>query len=136
MENRPTRRPIFFLRNLIVPGSAQGLLLVYNVITIFVTAVFFMLANVFLQTNPNQGENLPLIIGTGFALFLFLFYLGFWISNKIAGPIYRFEQHMQSILDGKPVTPFRIRADDQFQKTAWLYNELLKRIPSTEREPK
>lgn len=66
--------------------------------------------------------------------FLLAIIIGFYFSNRIAGPIYNIEKHMLSVVAGNKPPPIRLRQNDYFQELAASYAELLKKIP--ENNPK
>ncbi|UCD55692.1 MAG: methyl-accepting chemotaxis protein [Candidatus Omnitrophota bacterium] len=61
-----------------------------------------------------NGSLLPKIALLGFLIFIG----GIFISHKIAGPMYRFEQSAEAIKDGNLRVHFRIRKSDAMKKTA------------------
>lgn len=54
-----------------------------------------------------------------------LFFVGQWISFKIAGPIFAMEKFFKSLLEQKiPSQPFRLRKHDEFRHLEPLLNQL------------
>ena len=60
------------------------------------------------------GMGLPVMIGVGIL-----------VSHRIAGPIYRFEQHLDAIARGEAIGPCRIRDGDEFQGLCERINRAL-----------
>ena len=121
-------------------SQTQAAILAYIVVSPFVT---LSLARVTMIALYSERMRLPLpepfnqlwilIIPT--AAFFGLFWFGLVLSNRIAGPIYRIQRHMQEMIDGKPVPPtVHLRKKDYFQEVAQTYNELLKKIPVNHRQ--
>lgn len=54
-----------------------------------------------------------------------LFFLGRFISHRIAGPIYAFEKFLQNIVSGNP-KPLRLRSKDEFRHFEELANAVYK----------
>jgi signal transduction histidine kinase len=45
-----------------------------------------------------------------------IFAVGVLITHRIAGPIYRFEEHLKDVTEGRYAGPCRIRAGDELQE--------------------
>jgi signal peptidase II len=56
--------------------------------------------------------------------------VGILVTFRIAGPVYRFEQYLKSVLRGELTGPCRIRKGDEFHELC----ELLNQVVSTLRE--
>lgn len=123
---QPRRHPLFFLRILLINRPTQLMLLGYNMISILVTALLFVALSLTLSQGESLSESYLLVLVLGFATFLMLFILGFWVSNKLVGPIYRMEKHMQAVIKGEASGELQFRKGDHFQHTAEIYNQLLK----------
>jgi methyl-accepting chemotaxis protein len=63
------------------------------------------------------GVLLPLILAVGVL-----------VTFRIAGPVYRFEQYLKQVAEGKTVGPCRIRKDDELQDLCSAINRALERI--------
>jgi signal peptidase II len=50
--------------------------------------------------------------------------VGILVTFRIAGPIYRFESYIKSVLRGEEVGPCRIRMGDEFQELCELLNQV------------
>jgi sensor histidine kinase YesM len=50
------------------------------------------------------------------------------LTNRIAGPIYRLQVHMKSLIRGEPVEDLTIRDSDYFVEVVQGYNELIKKL--------
>jgi hypothetical protein len=69
------------------------------------------------------GVLLPLICG-----------LGVLVTFRLAGPIYRFEQHLGAVARGEDPGPCRIREGDELQELCGLINAALDAARSAPRE--
>ncbi|MCS6983657.1 MAG: methyl-accepting chemotaxis protein [Leptospiraceae bacterium] len=65
---------------------------------------------------------LALLIG------LYLSYILLFFSHRIAGPIYRFDKTLGEILNGNLTVEVKLRAGDEFHKTAAQFNEMTKAL--------
>lgn len=54
---------------------------------------------------------------------------GLWISNRIAGPIFRVETSLRQLSEGERVTPISFRKHDFFPDLVALINRLAERQP-------
>jgi hypothetical protein len=50
--------------------------------------------------------------------------VGILVTFRIAGPVYRFETYLKSVIRGEEVGPCRIRKGDEFQELCELINEV------------
>jgi hypothetical protein len=50
--------------------------------------------------------------------------VGILVTFRIAGPVYRFEKYLQSVLRGEELGPCRIRKGDEFQELCELINQV------------
>ncbi|MFN0008259.1 MAG: hypothetical protein ACKVXR_10150 [Planctomycetota bacterium] len=85
------------------------------------------------KTLPNDGaelsERMPEFVRTNLILaFLVLtpvmLFIGVIATFKICGPLYRFEQFLRAVRDGRQIEPCRIRKDDELQDFCTLLNEV------------
>ncbi|MEX1023875.1 MAG: hypothetical protein WD226_02255 [Planctomycetota bacterium] len=71
------------------------------------------------------------------------FAVGVVATHRIAGPVYRFEQYLESVKRGEQLDPCRLRKTDELQELCQLINEVTEplrqraadRAPDAEREP-
>jgi hypothetical protein len=70
------------------------------------------------------------IVGT-----LYITTVSAYLFHRVAGPVYRFERHMQDVLDGYAVDPLRFRDSDQLPELAETYNQLLYKLEVLEPKP-
>ena len=69
------------------------------------------------------------IIVFAFGLVLpLIFAVGVLITHRIAGPVYRFEQHLSAIARGEDVGPCRIRDGDELVELCDLINRAVERM--------
>lgn len=128
---RRKRSRFFFLRQLIVNRPLQLMLLCYSVAIVILTSVFLLGVTFSYANSDTDYFAFERVLILGFLLFAMIFLVDLWISNKIAGPIYRLEMHMKGLLDGEPIKELQIRTGDHFQSTVDLYNQLLKRLENS-----
>lgn len=62
----------------------------------------------------SAGLGLPVMVG-----------VGLMITHGVAGPIHRMERHLETVIEGEPVKPCRLRRSDSFQELCALMNEAL-----------
>lgn len=58
-----------------------------------------------------------------------------FLFHRVAGPVYRIEQHMLDLIDGHPVEALRFRDGDQLVGLAETYNQLLYSLEALEPKP-
>jgi methyl-accepting chemotaxis protein len=130
----------------VVDRALQYRLLGYNAIYFFITVAALSLVLftplIFEISDPSlsprqqaevAGKILYLHSYLWPALFLILVILGFHsmlVSNKIAGPLYRFRATFQKIIEGDISEPFRIRKGDLLINEQTKMDEMLTTINS------
>jgi len=57
---------------------------------------------------------------------LFLIGAGLLMSHRVAGPLYRMQEHLNSVAEGKVDRPLKFRQKDYFQEIAEAYNRRFK----------
>lgn len=55
---------------------------------------------------------------------------GILLSNRVVGPIYRLQKHMEAVLRGENVGPVVFRKGDFFQEVGDQYNEVIQTLRS------
>ena len=63
-----------------------------------------------------------------------IFAVGILITHRIAGPVYRFEQHLTRVARGERVEPCRIREGDELQELCAIINLAMERVQQTHDE--
>jgi hypothetical protein len=66
---------------------------------------------------------------------LYITMMAAYFFHRIAGPIYRMQIHMQSVIDGEPVEELRLRKTDQLSELCEKYNQLLHTLDAIEPKP-
>jgi len=66
---------------------------------------------------------------------LYITMMAAFFFHRIAGPIYRIQIHMQSVIDGEPVEELRLRKTDQLGELCEKYNQLLYTLDVIEPKP-
>ncbi|MGE3166180.1 MAG: hypothetical protein AB7O52_14835 [Planctomycetota bacterium] len=62
--------------------------------------------------------------GIGFLLLIPLSVgVGFLVTLRIAGPLYRLERHLETVCRGEPVSPCQLRDGDECQRLCELINQ-------------
>jgi hypothetical protein len=133
------RRPLLFQRRLIVDKKMQLAIISYSMIVALIT-IFFMAAFItVLQTvsvdAASGGSQLRYFGYLGamwLVAMLVLTFLGIYVTNKAAGPVYRLRKNMQTIAEGGPVENVGFRKDDFFLDLAEDYNRVLERLRKAE----
>lgn len=91
------------------------------------------------QELPSDGQMvqdmIPAMLGSNlFLTFLLLlptmFVLGVLATFRIAGPLYRFEQHLKALAAGEHPGPCRLREGDELQDVCDLINAAVVRLRS------
>ncbi len=138
--------PIPRTRKLILPGLQ--LYLTLSFLAISALSLLFQFV-VFSNTAANAARELPndadlflnsfvgimtraCLLSFGVVLPLTLL-VGVLITSKVAGPVYRFETHLQRVIEGTDAGPCRIRTGDQLQGLCETLNRAVESLRSRER---
>ncbi len=124
-------RPPLHRRRLLIDKSIQIPLLTYSVC---MTSIGLVVASAFsvLWANVMESEFSWLgpfvLVGGGVLSFAIMIFLGLFVTNRVAGPLFRLRQHMQAVADGENPDPIVSREDDFTSELFREYNRLLARM--------
>ena len=111
---------------IVLAGSALSTVLLYLFSRDTVTSTFY---NSRLSIKTTSEVILPAIIYTNLVTLAIIsvaaIMITLYISHKIAGPIYRFEQDFRQIADGDLTKVIRLRQKDQLTELATVLNDFV-----------
>jgi hypothetical protein len=83
--------------------------------------------HIFFQFLHEQQRIMDIIflVTAGFA-FIFLFSVGFIISNKVSGSMHRMQIHLRQMKQSQKFIPIKFRKGDYFQEVAESLNDFAK----------
>lgn len=82
--------------------------------------------HIYFEFLKSQRKDMFIIFLIGAALSVIIIYwFGFYISNKIAGPIYNATRNMERMIRGEKIMKIRFRKGDFFPELADKINELV-----------
>ena len=123
MENRRTKI-------VINPKFQQQYAIISVVLTVFLTNILI----IFMSLGPGE-QTLELTPATAWAIGIFelVLLVGVWYgtlkaSHKVAGPVYKFAQHLKAVGAGDIWTRVSLRQGDMFQEEADLINASLDQL--------
>lgn len=97
--------------------TAIGMLLQYMLFGFFLTELAIQLPGQGAYLVAQADKMLLQALGISFVLALPLtLAVGILVTFKVAGPVYRFEEHLKSIARGEDIGPCRIRKGDELQE--------------------
>lgn len=118
-----------------------------RLVTIFVTLAFIatMVQVILLNRSvlelasrmPSGGDlllrELPGVLGlnlliTALVLVPIVVGVGILVTHRIAGPVYRFEQHLGAIARGEPMAPCRLRKGDELMELCAAINAAVAKL--------
>jgi len=113
-----------------------GMLLQYMLLGFFLTQLAMQLPGQGAYVVAQADRMLLQALGLSFVLILPLtLAVGILVTFKVAGPIYRFEKHLQSIAQGEEVGPCRIRKGDELQELCRRINAAVDALRSRPAAP-
>lgn len=135
-ESRVRRRPFILRRQLVVDKKMQFAVLAYttfvSVVTVFFVGAFVL---VLMSSGPVAFDNfqsIALLASMWLFSTVLLTFLGVYVTNKIAGPVYRLRKSMQAIASGGAIENVGFRKGDYFFELADEYNSVLERLRKAE----
>ncbi len=118
----------FLHRRHLVDVRLQMAVLVYTlfvaILTVILTGSFFTISGIS-DLHEDQMFKAGILLAAGFVSFFLAFVIGFVLTNRIAGPIFRMRQHMRAIAAGKQPMPIAFRESDQFKGLDEDYNRIV-----------
>ncbi|MES3037098.1 MAG: hypothetical protein V4736_04250 [Bdellovibrionota bacterium] len=128
-----TGRPKIHRRKYLVDKRLQLTLIIYAFYIAICVAFFaFILWKIWLTPGADSNSSMTLLlysIGGGLTLMLTVF-LGFIITNQIAGPLFRMRNEMKRITDGEAPREIFVRKGDLVEPLYFEYNKLVRMLPN------
>ncbi len=129
-------RPLFFKRKLFIDSSIQTPILIYS---LSIATVGVVLASFFSTLWAQQVASGKMTELNWFSIWLgslfcyaIMLIIGLYVSNRVAGPLHRLQEHMDSVLKGENPAPLVPRKDDFINKDLIAkYNQLIKEFVKT-----
>lgn len=136
---RPSHRPPIHKRRLLVNKRLQLTVLVHSLVLVLLVPGTIALIRVsetspwaFNEIFPGFTIQRLMVLGIIFLVFLVAFLTSLDLTNRMAGPIYRLQKHMDDVLRGKTLEEFKFREGDHFVEVMQSYNKLLERLREKE----
>jgi nitrogen fixation/metabolism regulation signal transduction histidine kinase len=127
------KRPYLHKRSLLVDRNIQIPILVYSVavstLGVTLAAAFAVYGAHLINFRVDFTSSLIFVVGCAFFCYSIMMIAGLYLTNKIAGPIYRMHMHMKEVCEGKSPEPLTTRDDDFVNKDLIKqYNQLLEKL--------
>ncbi len=140
MANEIHKRPSFFKRQFVVMPQVQYIFIYYS---LFVGAIFFATGSAataivlkFASSDTSEvslfGRNENILAVLLVVLLISSMIFGLYLSNRIAGPIFRIMREMIKVENIGDMKEISLRKDDFFQEVANAYNKLLRKLREQE----
>jgi len=126
----------YFRRMLIINERLQFGIVAYCLLFGTIINMEVIVSQLFLAQRVDKIDmtHFPILVPMVFLItFIIAIIAGFFVSNRIAGPIYRLKRHMIDLIDGKKCSELTFRKKDYFTEIIPVYNELLKKYNLTDR---
>jgi hypothetical protein len=134
MTTESPKKVKFFDRQMIINKQVQAGILGYSAFLISAVLLIQYALNAFVLGEGMEGANVEwsvqnfLVIGLMLVLLVSTIFYGFYLTNRIAGPIHRLQTHMEAMNEGKEVPDLTFRKKDFFQDILIPYNLLIKKL--------
>ncbi len=122
MTNEPFKKVKFRQRQLIINKEVQWAIISYSItLSIAVLSGYHVIQSL----NEIDAEHTNgVAYGLIFVFFTAIIFYGLYLTNRIAGPIYRLKIHMENMIAGKEVEDVVFRKNDYFKDLAETFNKL------------
>jgi len=84
------------------------------------------ISNLILDDFIHNELHYQIIRITFLVIFIIYFFYGFWLTNCIAGPLFRLKRHMDEVADGKSDVEIHFRKNDYGSELAESFNAVMK----------
>jgi hypothetical protein len=85
--------------------------------------------HVFFKFLREQQHTMDIIfLVTAIFAFVFLFMFGFFLSNRVAGSLYRMQDHLHKMKEAPDYKDLRFRRDDYFHEVADAINDFARHL--------
>ncbi len=106
-------------------------------------SVFFTLWPTIAKLTPEAGEIeqyfritiLYMLALNSFGILCLITAVGIVITHRIAGPVYRMQQHLERVLQGEKIGLIQLRREDEFHELAETINQVLEQKNQENSEP-
>lgn len=110
------------LRKLYVGSSTQNFFILFCLIQTVLTAVLLVAFSTRSDDNPERALIVSAV--SLFVYFLVMLTFGLIFSNRVFGPLYRFEKHLRACAEKKSIEPIQFRKGDAGHSLAESFNIL------------
>jgi methyl-accepting chemotaxis protein len=139
-----SRRKRWYQRRLIVNYPVQRMFVFYMIIMgIVLFCIGGLFSNLWLRILIFQDNGQILVnqrdyvlLGIVGSVVVVGCYVGFILSNRIVGPLFRLSREMKKAAEGEAVRPIAFRKNDYFNDLAKAFNKLLVRLAKAEGKKK
>lgn len=111
-------------RSLFVATKFQVFFIIYSVALSMIPVLILNLAKYIAIPETSAGLML-MVWGFTAGILVLLFSLSYVLSNRLAGPIYRIQKHVDAVVDGTTTEPIKLREGDFFTELAEAVNKLI-----------
>lgn len=129
-SNTPDRKKVsFWGRNYLINTKLQLLITGYTLLFGLSMSLFVGFLTVYLQSaamyDTSSIYSLSIVVGFFVMTILLQIIMGWYLTNKIAGPLYSLKKHMTAVLANENPEPLKFRKDDFFIDVAEDYNKVI-----------
>ncbi|MGE0763550.1 MAG: hypothetical protein AB7N80_09765 [Bdellovibrionales bacterium] len=120
----------FYSRTFLINKRMQLTFLMYSVflaMVVSVTNFCFQLLMANSETVPTPID-LSVVALSMMFIFTVVIFFGLYLTNRIAGPLFRLQRHMESVASGQTTEPLAFRKKDYFSDIIEPYNKILQRL--------
>ena len=113
-------------KSLFVASKFQIFFIVYSIVVSMVPVLMLNLARFF--TLPESSTGMMLMVwGLTVSILVLLFLTSYVLSNRLAGPIYRIQKHVDLVVSGQTQEKIKLREGDFFIELADSVNQLIRK---------
>lgn len=114
----------FHKKRWLVPSKIQKDLIIY-IICLSLLSQLALISHM-MANDPMNGPYVYAMAILIKVFFVGYIIYGFWLSNRIVGPLIRLQQHMDEVADGKTDSEIQFRTKDYGHELAESFNAVMK----------
>jgi nitrogen fixation/metabolism regulation signal transduction histidine kinase len=119
------KKPPFYKKKWFVGTKIQKDLIIYIFSMCLLTQLFFVTDNM-AKNNLNNEPLAQYLVYIIQAVYVGYLLYGFWLTNRIAGPLFRLERHMDEVAKGNIDSEISFRKNDYGYELAEAFNTVVK----------
>lgn len=127
--------------NVFINWKVQLTIVGYATLFSILSAGFTIATGIISRSYDDLGQKLPLLVfaaiwAVGTLLFTLLIIIGFILTHRVCGPIYRLHKFFLDAIEGKATPPMKLRKNDDYSDMIEDFNRFTEHLQKGQLEQK